>query len=160
MGTPVVSTECHCNSCRSAGARLRVLAGAPSFLESNGGPRFVLYRKDRVRVLEGAALLQAFRLTPGARTRRIVASCCNTPVFLEFQGGHWLTLYACLWNKQSLPPLEPRTMTGDRTDNPPLSGDLSNLKRQSSALFAKLLGAWIAMGFRGPKITVNGELHA
>ena len=82
---PIVSTECHCNSCRAAGARLQTLAEALPFLETNGGTRFVLYRKDRIRFLKGAELLKEFRLAPGAKTRRVVATCCNTPVFLEFQ---------------------------------------------------------------------------
>lgn len=158
--TPIVSAECHCDSCRAAGARLQALPTVSAFLEPNGGTRFVLYRKDRVRFLAGEARLKAFRLMPGAKTRRVIASCCNTPVFLEVQGGQWLSLYGCLWNKESLPPLDLRTMTGDLPDDSALSDDVPNLKRQSGAFFARLLGAWIAMGFRSPKIAVNGDFHA
>ena len=79
-GTPIVSSECYCNSCREAGARLQSLAGAPRLLDGNGGTRFVLYRKDRVRFVEGADAPKEFRLTPASKTRRVVASCCNTPL--------------------------------------------------------------------------------
>lgn len=113
-GAPIVSAECHCNSCRKAGVRLSALPSAPSFMKENGGTHFVLYRKDRVRFLDGIGNLKAFRLSPQAKTRRVVATCCNTPVFLEFPGGHWLSLYACLWRGRMLPPLDLRTMTGDR----------------------------------------------
>jgi len=157
---PIISAECHCNSCRTAGARLRALPAAPPFLETNGGTRFVLYRKDRVRFLEGTEALKELRLEPGATTRRVVATCCNTPVFLDFENGHWLSLYGCLWPAGTLPPPELRTMTSDLPDRSVLPDDLPNGKRQSISFFAKLLGAWIAMGFRRPKITVvNGELH-
>ncbi|HEU4429277.1 MAG TPA: hypothetical protein VFT98_11030 [Myxococcota bacterium] len=158
-GTPIVSAECHCNSCRAAGAKLRSFPAARLFLETNGGTRFVLYRKDRVRFLKGVQLLKEFRLTPVAKTRRVVASCCNTPTFLEFLNGHWLSLYGCLWPAGTMPPLELRTMTSDLPDGAALSDDVPNRKRQSISFFAKLLGAWIAMGLRSPKIAVNGELR-
>lgn len=158
---PIVSSECHCDSCRAAGVRLRTLPAAPPFLETNGGTRFVLYRKDRVRFLKGTELLKEFRLTSGAKTRRVVAACCNTPVFLEFENGHWLSLYGCLWPEGTLPQLELRTMTGDLPPGTTLSDEVPNGKRQSISFFAKLLGAWIAMGFRSPKITVvDGKIHA
>lgn len=158
--TPIISAECHCNSCRAAGTKLQALPEAPPVLEANGGTRFVLYRKDRVRILRGAELLKELRLTPGSKTRRVVATCCNTPVFLEFQNGHWLSLYGCLWPAGTLPPLDLRTMTGDLPDGLTLSDDVPNGKRQSVLFFAKLLGAWIAMGFKSPKLTVgSGEIH-
>lgn len=157
---PIVSAECHCNSCREAGAKLQSLPAASPFLETNGGTRFILYRKDRVRFTKGAELLKEFRLTPGSKTRRVVATCCSTPVFLDFQNGHWLSLYGCLWPKDSLPPLELRTMTSDLPDSSVLTDDVPNGKRQTISFFAKLLGAWIAMGFKVPKITaVNGEMR-
>ncbi len=161
-GAPIVSTECHCNSCRAAGARLQALPSAPPFLEAQ--------RRDALRALpQGSRPLRArapsclkeFRLTPAAKTRRVVATCCNTPVFLEFQSGHWLSLYGGLWPEGTLPPLDLRTMTSDLPAGTPLPDDVPNGKRQSFSFFAKLLGAWIAMGFRSPKIAfVNGEIHA
>lgn len=158
---PIVSAECYCNSCRAAGGRLQALPAAAPVLQANGGTRFVLYRKDRIRFPVGAELLKEFRLRPGAKTRRVVASCCNTPVFLEFQNGHWLSLYGCLWPEDALPPLELRTMTSDLPDGSVLDDLVPNGKRQSVLFFAKLLGAWAAMGFRSPKISIaGGEIHA
>lgn len=157
---PIISTECHCNSCRAAGARLRTLPSAPPFLQSNGGTRFVLYRKDRVRFLKGAELLKDFHLTAEATTRRAVAGCCNTPVFLEFKSGHWLSLYSCLWSKDTLPALELRTMISDLPGDAALSPEVPSGKRQTFRFYAKLLGAWIAMGFRVPQIPVNARINA
>lgn len=157
---PMMSVECCCNSCRQAGARLEKLPGAKPVVHANGATPFVFHRKDRVRIVRGADHLKEFRLTPQAGTRRVVASCCNTPVFLEFKGGHWLSLYAGLWPKGTLPPLELRTMTGDLPDASVLPNDVPNLKQQSLVFFWRLFRAWAAMGFRSPKITVNGEIHA
>lgn len=156
---PIVSAECCCNSCREAGARLQTLPDAPLILDSKGATRFVLYRKDRVHFLKGADLLKEFRLTPGAKTRRVVATCCNTPVFLEFKGGHWLSLYGGLWPDRTLPPLEMRTMTADLPDPSVLPDDVPNAKSQTLPFFVKLMGAWIAMGFRSPKMPVTGKIH-
>jgi hypothetical protein len=158
---PIISTECHCNSCRTAGARLQARESAPPILAANGGTRFVLYRKDRIRFVKGTEYLKEFRLTPGAGTRRVVATCCNTPVFLEFENGHWLSLYAGLWPEGSLPPLDLRTMTGALPDRAALSGDVASGTMATLSFYARLLAAWIAMGFKSPKVTVvNGEIHA
>ena len=160
QGSPITSTECYCDSCRAAGARLAHLPCARPMLDRRGGTRFVLYRKDRVQFTAGADQLKEFRLSTGAATRRVVATCCNTPVFLEFEGGHWLSLYGGLWPDGTLPLLEMRTMTGDLPDASVLPSDVPNLKRQSGVFFAKLLKAWIAMGFRSPRIAVGGEIRA
>ncbi|RYF97718.1 MAG: hypothetical protein EON94_14450 [Caulobacteraceae bacterium] len=160
-GAAIISTECHCDSCRAAAARVQGLPGAPPFQESNGGTRTVLYRKDRIHFVSGGEVLKTLRLTPAARTRRVVATCCNTPVFMEFANGHWLDLYGCLWPEGKLPPLDLRTMTGDLADASYLPDDVPNARRQSVLFFAKLMGAWIAMGFRSPKITLaEGSIHA
>lgn len=160
-GAPIISAACCCNSCREAGARIQRLPAAPTLLDAHGATRFVLYRKDRVRFGEGAEVLRELRLRPEAKTRRVVATCCNTPVFLEFENGHWLSLYGCLWPQGTLPPLELRTMTSDLPAGTALPDDVPNARRQSLSFFAKLLGAWIAMGLRSPKVAcVNGVLQS
>ncbi|WP_449395890.1 GFA family protein [Devosia riboflavina] len=85
-GEPFIATECHCNSCREAGERMAKLPLARPMLEDNGGTRFVLYRKDRVEITKGKELLRAHRLSGTAPTRRVVTTCCNSPVFLRVQG--------------------------------------------------------------------------
>ncbi|QDH70312.1 GFA family protein [Marilutibacter alkalisoli] len=156
--TPIVSVDCCCDSCRAAGLRLERLAGARPVLDPHGGTRFVLYRKDRVRFIAGFERMKEFRLSSGAGTRRVVAGCCNTPVFLELEAGHWLSLYGGLWPAGTLPPLQMRTMTGDLADASILPGNVPNSERHSLPFFAKLLKAWICMGFRNPKIAIKEEI--
>ncbi len=157
-GPPIINAECCCTSCRSAGERFETLPGARRFRTPIGSTPYVLQRKDRVRFLSGIEHLAEYRLKPGAHTRRVVATCCNSPVFTEFQGGHWLSLYASLWPEGAAPPMDQRTMTADLPDPSVLPDDIPNMKGQSGMFFAKLLGAWIAMGFRVPKIAVERPL--
>lgn len=158
-GAPIVTAECHCSSCREAAERLAAFNPAAHVLEPNGGTGFVLYRKDRVHI-EDVELLREFRLSDASTTRRIVSGCCKTPLFLEFKGGHWLSVYSNLWPAATRPRPEMRTMTRDRTDLSPLSTDIPNYRTQSFRFFRKLLGAWIAMRLRSPKIAVSGRIDA
>ena len=82
-------------------------------------------------------------------------------MFLDFTQGHWLSFYGGLWPETELPPLEIRTMTRDAVDRSGLPGDVPNPKTHTIGFYAKLLGAWAAMGFRTPKIDyVTGALDA
>jgi len=156
---PMLSVECCCTSCRIAGGVMEKLPGAPRIVESNGATHMVLYRKDRVHFAKGTELLKEYRLTPKSPTRRIVAICCNTPIGLDFTKGHWLNLYGCLWSASTRPPIEMRTMTSDALEGTILSEDVANPKRYTFSFFAKVLSARVAMGFKTPKIFVNGTLE-
>ncbi|WP_306259847.1 GFA family protein [Pararhizobium sp. IMCC21322] len=158
-GKPIASVECCCSSCREAAEKVQHLEGAPDILTEYEATPFVMHRKDRVRFLAGTDGLKEFRLSPEASTRRVIANCCNTPVFLEFKGGHWLSLYGGLWPDGTRPSFEMRTMTSDLPNGAELPDDVPNAKKQSLAFFAKLFGAWVAMSFRNPKMPVTGEIN-
>lgn len=144
-GPPILASECHCASCRTAADRLNA-----SIREENGGTRFVLQRKDRATVLSGEEHLASFRLEPNASTQRIVATCCKSPMWMEFKGGHWLSIYAACWPKGAAPETELRTMTKDAKTA--LPDDLPNAKTQSAGFMWKLFQAWVGMGFRNPSV--------
>lgn len=160
-GKPIMSAECLCSDCQAAGAVLQALPGAPATLNAKGATRFVMYRKDRVQCTRGQHQLREHRLSEGAPTRRVVAVCCNTPMFLEFSHGHWLSLYGGLWTDATIPPLEIRTMTRSRPAGIELPDDVPNPKTHTFSFYGKLFGAWVAMGFRTPKVDyVAGPLEA
>jgi hypothetical protein len=139
-GSPIITTACRCSSCRKAGRLLEALPGAAPILDANGETPCTLYRKDRVRCARGAALLREHRLDPGSPTRRVVATCCNTAMFLDFTRGHWLTVYR------------------GRIEG--AEGGETERGRSSLAFVMRLLAAWVAMGFRSPEITyVGGRLN-
>jgi hypothetical protein len=150
-GAPIVHAACYCASCQAAGRRIEQLPGAPPVLDADGGSDFVLYRKDRVRCTRGGDRLEAFRLKPESPTRRMVATCCNSAVFVDFTKGHWLTVYrARLPN--DVPPLEMRVMTADRPEGVALPDDVPSHAGRAGRFMWKLLSAWAAMGFRTPKV--------
>lgn len=156
--SPIITAECHCTSCRASAERIALLPGAPRITADNGGTPYVLYRKDRVQFQAGAALIRSFRLTPTSPTRRAVASCCNTPLFVEFHSGHWLSLYASLWPAATRPAPQLRTQTDDAPAGTDLSGTIPAGRGPTLRFYARLLGAWIAMGFRTPKVNIGGDL--
>jgi hypothetical protein len=137
-GKPIVTTVCRCSSCQDAGRQLEALPGAAPILDKDGGTPFVLFRKDRVRCLGSDTLLGEHRLDPKSPTRRVVATCCNTAMFLDFTKGHWVSLY------------EGRVAQDDR---------MPAYKRNSGLFVWRLLLAWAAMAFRTPKIDyVKGRI--
>jgi hypothetical protein len=150
-GAPIVHAACYCASCQEAGRRIARLSGAPPVLDADGGTDCVLYRKDRVRCLQGGERLEAFRLKPESPTRRMVATCCNSAMFLDFTKGHWLTMYRARL-PDAVPPLEMRVMTAERPQGVVLPDDASNYAGHTGRLMWKLLTAWAAMGFRAPQV--------
>ena len=151
VGAPIVSAICCCASCQQAARQFEALPGASPVLDAHGGTAFVLQRKDRVRFLRGGARLQTHRLKPDSPTRRVLATCCNTPMFAEFEKGHWLSLYRDRFT-ESAPPPQMRVMTADRREDAPLPSDLPNYPGHTGKFMWKLLSAWAAMGFRVPKV--------
>lgn len=161
LGKPIVSAECLCSDCQQAGEFLQTLPNAPAVLDEKSATRFVLYRKDRVLCATGRKFLREHSLANDSKTRRVVAVCCNTPIFLEFAAGHWLSMYGGLWPTKDLPRLELRTMTRDRPQGVQLPKDVPNPDTHTIAFYAKLVGAWAAMGFKTPNIDfINGRLDA
>lgn len=159
-GQPILSSICHCESCQSAGHHLEARAEAPPILGPDLGTPFMLFRKDRVRCLRGEAQLAEYRLTPQSTTRRVVATCCNAPMFLEFMKGHWLSLHMDRFEPADRSQPELRTMTRDLTG--PIEDDegVPAFATHSGRFMWKLLMAWAAMGFRAPKIDyVKGDLE-
>ncbi len=150
-GAPIVRAVCYCASCQEAGRQIEQMPGAPPVLDADGGTDFVLYRKDRVLCVRGGERMEARRLKPGSPTRRMVATCCNSAMALDFTKGHWLTLYRDRL-PEPLPPLEMRVMTADRREGVALPDDVPNFAAHSGKFMWKLLAAWVSMGFRTPKV--------
>jgi hypothetical protein len=150
-GAPIMHVECYCTSCRTAGRAFEQAPGAPRVVTDDGGTDFVLYRKDRARLVTGGDRLREHRLKPDSPTRRMVAACCDTPVLLEFASGHWVSFYRGRL-PGDVPPLQERTMTIDRPAGVTLPDDVPNSRRQSAKFMWRLFTAWAAMGFRVPKV--------
>jgi hypothetical protein len=154
VGPPILTGTCYCTSCREAGRRFEQLASAPPALDPDGGTGLVLYRKDRVQCVTGHRHLQEHRLRPDSPTRRVIATCCNSAMFLDFTKGHWLSMFRNRF-PTGAPPIEMRVMTKERRVGVELPDDLPSYSGHSGKFMRKLLIAWIAMGFRRPEITLG-----
>jgi hypothetical protein len=152
IGAPILTASCYCMSCQEAGRQFEQLASAPPVPDPDSGTGVVLYRKDRVQCATGQKYLEERRLKPDSPTRRVVAVCCNSAMFLDFTKGHWLSMYRNRFVAGAL-PLEMRVMTKERRVGVELADDLPNYAGHSGKFMLKLIVAWIAMGFRRPEIT-------
>ena len=52
---------------------------------------------------DGAGYLEEHRLKPDSPTRRVIATCCNSGMFLDFTKGHWLTMYGTAFRQVRRP---------------------------------------------------------
>ena len=154
IGRPILTASCYCASCQEAGSRFERLPSAAPVLNPDGGTDYVLYRKDRVQCVTGQEYLEEHRLKSDSPTRRVIATCCNSGMFLDFTKGHWLTMYRNRF-PAGAPPLEMRVMTQDRRDGVALADDLPNYDGHSGKFMLRLIAAWIAMGLRRPEITLG-----
>lgn len=151
-GAPILAATCYCKCCRSAGQQFELAPGAPPVLRADGGTDYCLFRKDRVTVTRGGGNLREHRLTADTPTRRVVASCCNTPMVLDFTKGHWLTLYRDRL-RPSAPPPEMGVMAKDKPlgHGAPAGGSVH--ASYPLSFMVRLLIAWAKMGFRRPPMT-------
>jgi hypothetical protein len=152
VGPPILTGCCYCTSCQEAGRQFERLPSAPSVLYPDGGTGMILYRKDRVRCTMGQEFLDERRLKPSSPTRRVIATCCNSAMFLDFTKGHWVSIFRNRF-AAGAPPLEMRVMTKERRAGVAFADDVPNYGGHSGKFMLRLIAAWIAMGLRRPEIT-------
>jgi hypothetical protein len=83
VGPAILTASCYCTSCQEAGRQFEHLASAPRVLDSDSGTGLILYRKDRVQCMMGQQYLEEYRLKPDSPTRRVIAKCCNSAMFVS-----------------------------------------------------------------------------
>jgi hypothetical protein len=149
VGPPILRGLCYCASCQEAGRRHQ--AEPDAVLGNDGGTDYVLYRKDRIRCVQGGDRLEERRLKPDSPTRRMFARCCNTAMFVDVTVGHWLTVYRDRL-PGDVPPPSMRLMTAERPAGVLLPDDVPNYPGRSGKFMLQLLRAWMAMGFRRPAV--------
>ncbi len=146
VGHPILSGVCYCDDCQAGATMLETLDRAAKVSEEDGGTHYLTYRDDRFSCVKGADLLQAYQHSPDAPTRRMVASCCNTAMFLKFSKGHWTSAYARRFTG-NIPPVEMRTQTQFRTSTLSLPDDAPVYRTFGPKLFWRLITSRIAMLF-------------
>lgn len=143
-GPPILVSICHCDDCQRGSAQIEQLPGAPKILDPHGGTPYVLYRKDRIRILQGGELLSDHRIEGETNTRRVVASCCNSPMMLDFEPGHWVSIYQQRFDAP-IPSAQMRVQTRFMPRGHVPDDGLPLHRGFPLGMIARLLGARIAM---------------
>jgi len=144
VGTPILSAVCYCDDCQEGARHIEALPNAASFRDADGGTPLLTYRDDRFTCLQGADLLVGYRIKEDAPTRRMVASCCSSAMYLKYQPGFWVSTYRARFTGD-LPPLEMRMQVQHRRADADLPRDAPCYPGFPRRLFAKFFAARIAM---------------
>jgi hypothetical protein len=142
-GTPIVGVVCYCDDCQEGGRRIAALAKAGPVQDPDGGTAYLLYRKDRLECVKGAPLLKGLKLKEKSPTNRVVATCCNSAMVLNFDDGKpWVSVY----RRQLAGDVPPPTMRiCTRFSKRPLSDDIPRHSGFPLRFAAKICAAWIPM---------------
>ena len=84
VGKPILSAVCYCDNCQEGARQIEALPNATGFRDADGGTPYLTYRDDRFSCTTGEDLLVDYRIREHAPTRRVVASCCNSAMFLKY----------------------------------------------------------------------------
>ncbi len=148
FGAPIVSSVCYCDDCQKGARQIEALPGAGPVLDPDGGTAYILYRKDRIECSKGRALLKNYKLKDSSPTNRVVATCCNSAMFLSFdKGPFWVSAYRARF-RGDLPPLQMRICTKFKPEGVSLPNDIPSYRSFPPSLMAKLLTSWAAMLLR------------
>jgi hypothetical protein len=146
-GRPIASTVCYCQSCQQGSRQLEELPNGRPIRDPYGGTAYILYRKDRIKYLKGRELLQGHKLEAESPTSRVVSTCCNSPMFLDFEKGHWLSIYRRTAHGD-LPPVEMRAHTKSLPPGSNLPKDVTSSSGYPTRFIFRLLSSRIAMLLR------------
>lgn len=144
-GTPIISVICYCDDCQEGARQIKSLGNTAPILDTDGGTAYLVYRKDRVRCLKGDSLLRPHKIRENSATNRVIATCCNSALFLNFDDSkHWVDVYRsrCRGN---VPPVQMRICTESRPERRPLPTDVPAYSRYPISLLVKLIVAKAAM---------------
>lgn len=142
-GDPIVAAICHCDSCQAGGRKIEALPNAPRVLDDYGGAPYLTYRDDRFAIVQGSELLTGIKLSDTAPTTRFYAACCNSGMYLKYGPGWWISTYRARYTGD----LPPSTMRNNVKPGESVPGDPPVKNGFPLGLFAKLIGARIAMAF-------------
>lgn len=144
-GDPIVAAVCYCDDCQEGARRIEALPNAAAILGSDGGTAYLLFRKDRFRCTQGDVLLKSYKLKETSATNRMVATCCNSAMFVDFdKGPHWVSAYRARFHGD-LPPTEMRICTKFRPADAALPADAPNYPGYPLRLIARLVTSRAAM---------------
>ena len=144
-GAPIASSVCYCTDCQLGSRRIEDLPNAGSVRDADGGTAYILFRKDRIKCAKGAELLTGYKLKDTSITNRVVATCCNSAMFMNFdKGPHWVSAYRARF-RGAVPPLQMRICTRSKPEQVVLPTDVPNYPGYPVRFIFKLLLSRVAM---------------
>ena len=144
FGAPILSAVCYCEDCQEGARQIEALPNAHPVKEPDGGTEYVLYRKDRVECSKGSNLLKDYKISEETVTKRVVATCCYSAMYLNFEKGHWLSIYRARL-QGDIPPLQMRIQTKFKPNNSDIPNDVPSYPAFPLKFVLKLVAAKIAM---------------
>ena len=94
------------------------------------------------------------------QARKEFAELADASAVLDADDGtHFVMCRKDRFDSDDQPPLEMRTMTMDRRAGVTFDDDIPSPKKHSARFMWKLMTAWMAMGFRTPKVDYVGGTH-
>jgi hypothetical protein len=148
IGAAIASVICYCDDCQEGARQIRSLPNAVSIDDPDGGTAYLVYRKDRVTCLKGASLLRHHKIRENSATDRVIATCCNSAMFLGFDDGkHWVDLYRSRCEGDLL-PVQMRVCTKFKPDGRTIPSDVPQYSRYPVAILVRSVLAKAAMLLR------------
>jgi hypothetical protein len=144
-GAPIVSVACYCDDCQTGARKIAALPNAAPVNDPDGGTSYLAYRKDRLECLSGSEHLQSLKIKPDSPTNRVVATCCNSAMYLGFDDSkHWVDVYHSRV-QGTVPPVQLRICTRYKPASNENPLDVPAYPGYPFKFIARLLGARIAM---------------
>jgi hypothetical protein len=143
-GPPMIAAACYCDDCQAA-ARAIEAGGGPPVADADGGTALSLFRLDRFSHAKGAELLVPHRLREDSPTSRMVASCCNSAMYLAFADTRF---WVSVMNNRIVgerPRIESRLAVEFRDPTLPWPDEVPRYTGYPKRYLFRLLGQWIAM---------------
>ncbi len=148
-GAPIGTAVCYCDDCQAAARLIEARPGAAAVADPDGGTALTLFHRRRFRVVHGEELLEPVKLRADSPTFRMVATCCNSALYLGFdRGPFWVSTMRNRF-AGAPPPIEFRHMTRYRTSTLPYPDDAPRSPGFAPRFIARAIWVWLrsALGF-------------
>jgi hypothetical protein len=148
QSAPFLCAVCYCDHCQEAARQIEAAGKGPPVTDADGGTALCLIRDDRFRIERGANLLQPHRRDPTSATSRMVATCCNSAMYLDFADGRFWK--SAMMNRivGTRPAIEMRLCTRYRESALPWPDDAPRHDKFPLSALARVGRQWLAMKFR------------
>ena len=142
-GAPIGTAVCYCDDCQAAARLIEARPGAAPVADLDSGTALTLFHRRRFLVTRGAELLEPIKLRDDSPTFRMVATCCNSALYLGFdRGRYWVSTLRNRFTG-ALPPIEFRHMTRYRTSTLPYPDDAPRSPGFAPRFIARTIWVWV-----------------